>query len=58
MPPLLSAQLLWELRVQIGDAKQSEVPNALVKSLSYDISADKLSDIIGNFVVTDDGSRS
>ena len=58
VPPLLSAQLLWELRVQIGDAKQSEVPNALVKSLSYDISADKLSDIIGNFVVTDDGSRS
>lgn len=50
VPPLLAAQLFWELRVFLGEARASERPEALEYALAKQASADEVSSALGSFV--------
>jgi DNA (cytosine-5)-methyltransferase 1 len=39
VPPLLAAQLLWSLRVALGDVKKDDLPDALAKAIQADAKA-------------------
>jgi len=50
VPPMLAAQLFWELRVFLGEARASERPQALEHALARDASAADVSSALGSFI--------
>jgi DNA (cytosine-5)-methyltransferase 1 len=39
VPPLLAGQLLWSIRVALGDVKEDDLPDALAKAIEADATA-------------------
>ena len=50
VPPLLAAQVFWELRVQLGDSHPVDRPEVLRVSLAADRSADEVYGMMGSLV--------
>jgi DNA (cytosine-5)-methyltransferase 1 len=48
VPPLLAAQLLWAVRVALGDVREDDVPAHLSKALEKDATADEVAKSLGS----------